>query len=265
MRQINIVLDQYLKIVSDYSSAQTNRRIYMKTSIVSTRIFSTTALALLASASLFCAFASAHEKGDILVRVGLTSVAPDESSSNISVAGGDLGFGVSVDSNTQLGLNIAYFVTDRWNIEVLAATPFSHDINVNSNSLGLTKLGEVKHLPPTVTANYFFATPEANFQPYAGIGLNYTVFFDEEFTATNEELGFSDLDLDGSFGLSAQAGFDYKINEKWFVNGSVRYIDISTDADFTLNNAGLGANNANGTVRVDIDPMVYTLSIGYKL
>ena len=137
--------------------------------------------------------------------------------------------------------------------------------SIRSNSLGLTKLGEVKHLPPTVTANYFFATPEANFQPYAGIGLNYTVFFDEEFTATNEELGFSDLDLDGSFGLSAQAGFDYKINEKWFVNGSVRYIDISTDADFTLNNAGLGANNANGTVRVDIDPMVYTLSIGYKL
>ena len=237
----------------------------MKKSIIATSILSTTVLALLTSVSLFSAPASAYDKGDILVRVGLTSVAPDESSSNISVAGGDLGFGVSVDNNTQLGLNVAYFVTDRWNVEVLAATPFSHDINVNTNPLGLTKLGEVKHLPPTVTANYFFATPEADFQPYAGIGLNYTVFFDEEFTATNEGLGFSDLDLDGSFGLSAQAGFDYHINEEWFVNGSIRYIDISTDADFTLDNAGLGANNAPGTVSVDIDPMVYTLSIGYKL
>ena len=237
----------------------------MKKSIIATSILSTTVFALLTSASLFSAPASAYDEGDILVRVGLTSVAPDESSSNISVAGGDLGFGVNVDNNTQLGLNVAYFVTDRWNVEVLAATPFSHDINVNTNPLGLTKLGEVKHLPPTVTANYFFATSDADFQPYAGIGLNYTVFFDEEFTATNEGLGFSDLDLGGSFGLSAQAGFDYHINEEWFVIGSIRYIDISTDADFTLDNAGLGANNAPGTVSVDIDPMVYTLSIGYKL
>ena len=219
---------------------------------------------LFVAAVLFSANAIAHEKGDLLARFGLTTVVPDESSSNIFVGGGDLGFGLNVDNNTQVGLNFAYFVTDNWNIEVLAATPFKHDVNVNTNPLGLEQLGEVTHLPPSVTANYFFADSGAAFQPYVGVGLNYTIFFDEKFTSTNKALGFGDLDLDASFGVSAQVGFDYMINKEWFVNASCRYIDISTDATFILDNAALGADNASGNVTVDIDPWVYTVSIGYK-
>jgi len=206
---------------------------------------------------------SAYEKGDIIVRVGITSVKPDESSTNVTLGGGDLGFGLNAGNDTQLGLNVAYFITDNWNIELLAATPFEHDVNANANPLGLGNLGSIKHLPPTVTANYFFADGDAAFQPYVGIGLNYTTFFDEEFTDDNEALGFSDLELDDSFGLSAQLGFDYKFSEKIVFNASIRYIDISTDASFTLNNAALGANNAPGAVTVDIDPWVTTAALAF--
>ena len=179
-------------------------------------------------------------------------------------SGGDLGFGLDVDDDTQLGLNFAYFISDRWNVEVLASTPFSHDIVVNDNPLGLGQLGSADQLPPTVTFNYFLGSSKSSFQPYVGVGVNATLFFDEEFTESNEALGFSDLDLDESFGLSAQIGFDYFISEKWLINASVRYIDISTDATFTLNNAGLGSNNAQGAVSVDIDPIVTTISLGYR-
>lgn len=225
---------------------------------------STLALAILCATSFTATTAFAHETGDMLVRVGLTTVAPDDSSSNVFVGGGDLGFGINVDSNTQIGLNFAYFLTDNINIEVLAATPFTHDVNVNDNPLGLGKLGEVTHLPPTVTANYYFADGAAAFQPYVGLGLNYTIFFDEDFTSANKGIGFSDLELDSSFGVSAQVGFDYMLNDEWFINASARYISISTDASFTLDNAALGASDAPGTVSVDIDPFVYTLSVGYK-
>ena len=209
--------------------------------------------------------ALAHQTDDMLVRIGATTVAPQDNSSNMFLAGGDLGFGVSVDNNTQLGLNFAYFITDRWNIEVLAATPFSHEVSVNTNPLGLGKLADVKHLPPTVTANYYFADTSSKLQPYAGVGLNYTVFFDENLTAENQEIGFSDLKLDNSFGFAGQIGADYQLDNGWFINGSVRYIAIDTKATFTLNNPTLAANNASGSVSVDIDPIVYTLSIGMKL
>lgn len=169
---------------------------------------------------------------------------------------------MNVDNNTQLGLNIAYFFTDNWNVEVLAATPFSHDIGIG----GGINLGSTKHLPPTVTANYFFADPAAKFQPYAGIGINYTIFFDEEFNdgtvgVIKDAAGatISDLDLDASFGLSAQLGADYQLSDNMFINASIRYIDIETEADFKVNGADLGKIET-----VDIDPWVYTISVGYK-
>lgn len=204
--------------------------------------------------------AFAYETGDILVRAGLTSVSPDDSSSNILAGGADLGVNVTVDSNTQLGLNVAYFVTPNINIELLAATPFTHDVNFGvADPLGTgNQVGEVTHLPPTVSVNYYFADASSAFQPYAGVGVNYTIFFDEQFTSANKEAGLSDLSLDNSFGLSAQLGFDYTIDEKWHVNASARWIDIDTSATFKV-------GEAKGEIKdIQIDPYVYTVSLGYK-
>jgi outer membrane protein len=214
-----------------------------------------TALPFIASASNAVAF----EKGDILVRGGFATVAPDESSSNINV-GDDLGFGLTIDNNTQLGLTAAYFITDRVNVEVLAATPFTHDVNFAiDNPLGTgNQLGEVTHLPPTVTVNYYFNDPSSVFQPYVGAGLNYTFIYDEQFTGANEEAGLSDLSLDNSFGLAAQAGIDYQLSERWFLNAAVRWIDIDTEASFNL-------GDTRGSVSaIEIDPFAYAISLGYR-
>lgn len=215
--------------------------------------------ALCLSLALTAPFASAHQQGDIIVRGGFTTVTPDESTSTIIAGGNDLGVALTIDSNTQLGINIAYFVTDNINIELLAATPFKHDVNFSVNDpLGTgTKLGEVTHLPPTLTANYYFNDASSAFQPYIGAGINYTFIFDEEFTPANKEAGLSNLSLDNSVGLSAQVGMDYKIDTDWHVNASVRFIDIDTEASFNV-------GEASGSVdSIEIDPWVYTLSIGY--
>lgn len=208
--------------------------------------------ALVLAAAAINTQAFAHNQGDWLVRGGITQVSPDDSSSNVFVDGADLGVGVNVDSNAQLGLNLAYFFTPKWNVELLAATPFSHDIGLNT----VGDLGSTKHLPPSLTANYYLLDGASSFQPYVGAGVNYTIFFDEDFTAANQTAGFNNLDLDASFGLTAQVGADFKIDKKWHVNASVRWIDIDTEATFDLNGAA-------GKVNVDIDPYVYTVSIGY--
>jgi outer membrane protein len=217
-------------------------------------------LTLFALASLTATqYATAFEQGDLILRAGFATVSPDDASSNI-VVGSDLGVNVAVDSNTQIGLNIAYFLTDNINIELLAATPFTHDVNFGvSDPLGTgDQLGEVTHLPPTITVNYYFNNASSKFQPYIGAGLNYTIFFDEEFTSANTAAGLDDLSLDNSFGLAAQVGADYMLNEKWFVNASVRWIDIDTEASFNL-------NGADGSVdSIEIDPWVYSVTLGYR-
>ncbi len=217
------------------------------------------ACASLASCLAFSPLVMSHSKGDMLVRVGLSSAQPDDASSNI-VVGTDLGFGLGVDGNSQLGLNFAYFISDRMNIEVLASTPFKHDVNFAApNPLGTgNQLGEVTHLPPTVTLNYYFSNTSSLFQPYAGIGINYTLFFDEKFTEANQAAGLADLSLDNSLGLTAQLGFDYMLDKTWSVNGSVRWIDIDSEASFNLSGTPGRVDSIN------IDPLVYTISVGYS-
>lgn len=203
--------------------------------------------------------ALAHQQGDILVRAGATTVAPDESTSTILVGDSDLGVDLTIGNNTQLGLNIAWFFTDHFNLELLAATPFKHDVDFGvSDPLGTgDRLGEVTHLPPTLSINYYFNRPSSAFQPYIGGGINYTFIFDEEFSSANQNAGLSDLSLDNSFGLSAQVGLDYMLDKKWHINASARWIDIDTEATFTAGGVSSRVND------IEIDPFVYTVSVGY--
>lgn len=177
---------------------------------------------------------AALEKGDFLIRAGAVMVAPDESSSSIKAGSADLGGNVSVDNNTQLGLNFAYMVTDHWAVELLAATPFSHDVSLGGSPAGLDSLngglGNIKHLPPTLSVLYYPMATSSKFQPYAGIGINYTMFFDESIDNSAQAKGFSNLNLENSWGLAGQIGMDYFITDNITLNAQVRYIDIDTKA-----------------------------------
>lgn len=217
------------------------------------------AIALLSTVSTT---AFAHQAGDFIIRGGATMVSPDSAKAPIYLAGDSAaGLSLSVDDNTQLGLNFVYFFDTNWAVELLAATPFTHDITIHDPKAALgvdgVKLAEVTHLPPTLSALYYFDTGSA-FKPYVGLGVNYTIFFNEEFEAAPKSLGLSNLELDGSFGLSVQVGADYELSDNWSVNVSARYIDINTDATFDV------AGDSIGTSSVDIDPMVYSVMLGYK-
>ena len=255
----------------------------MKKSILATAVLS----------SLISLPTLANQAGDILFRAGSTFVQPANNDATVYAADMTVHVGgpattVSVEDNTQLGLNLAYFVTDNWAVELLAATPFNHEISIDVGPASV-QLAETKHLPPVLSAVYFFNDLHEKFKPYVGLGINYTVFFEDKFTSTmqgddvqvtalnntsilelNDTLGLpagtesvglqaKELNLENSWGISAQVGFDYHVNENWYVNASVRYIDIDTTATFKAT-----ALEVPGKVDVEIDPMVYTLSFGYN-
>ena len=72
----------------------------------------------------YSAIANAHEKGDWLLRVGAGMVDPD--SDNGNVGGAD----IDVDSGVSLVFNGTYFFTPNVALEVLAALPFTHDVDL---------------------------------------------------------------------------------------------------------------------------------------
>jgi len=187
----------------------------------------------------------AVEKGDWLVRFGAVDVSPDDSSTGLSGVAPTATVGV--DGNTQLFANISYMIKENVALELLAATPFSHDIKGTGALSALGKVGETKQLPPTFSVQYHFK-PKASVRPYVGAGINYTMFFSEKATNT-----ISSLKLDDSFGLAVQAGVDVDINKNWFFNADVRYINIETTATTDL-----------GTSEVKINPTVISLGVGTR-
>jgi outer membrane protein len=193
--------------------------------------------AVLATLGLTAAGASiAAEPNPWILRFGAHHVAPK--SDNHAV--------VNVDAGTSLTFNLTRMLNERWGVEVLAALPFTHDINLNTGG----KVADVKHLPPTVSVQYHFA-PEAKIRPYVGAGLNATIFFSEHTTGALSGL---DLSLGTSFGPAAQLGVDFDITDTWFLNADVRWMDIDTKAK--LGGTSLG--------NVAIDPFVIGLSLGRK-
>jgi len=216
--------------------------------------------------------AYSHEAGDIIVRFGPTAVQPDDSSSalvadnlgNLTAALGTT-TGVGVDDNTQAGITITYMMEDHWGLELLAATPFDHGISaIGVDSLGVFSVGDTKHLPPTLSALYFPADPSSAFQPFFGLGVNYTIFFDESTSGNFESVfGDSSLSLDDSWGLSARIGFDYHLNDNWGITASAWWIDIDTDAT-VKSPTGVGLGITEITVSAEIDPAVFMLGLSYK-
>lgn len=215
-------------------------------------LFTASLLALAIAAPV----AQAHQAGDIIVRAGAITVDPHEDSSNVKIGGVKAaGTAATLDSDTQLGLNFAYMLTDKLGIELLAATPFSHD--VGTKGLGGLKLGSVKHLPPTLSLVYYPLDSKSAFQPYVGAGINYTWFFDDKLSSEAEGAGFRGLDMKDSWGWAAQIGADYMLTDNLMINAQVRYIDIETTGTTY-------AGNTKVSVDVDIDPFVYMVGLGYK-
>ena len=211
--------------------------------------------------------AVAHEAGQWIFRAGVGQVAPKSDNLSETIVDGDttVGLALEVDSGTSLTLSGTYMFTPNWAFDILAAWPFTHDVNaavsiddgVDQISFS-TKIAEVEHLPPTFSVQYHFM-PDADFQPYVGLGVNFTTFTSEKFTnivVDGENLGTlgDDLSLDDSFGIATQFGADWMFNDNWLVNLDVRWINI--ESDLTVDGLDIGT--------VEIDPWVYSLNLGYR-
>lgn len=200
------------------------------------------ALSLAAALMGTTAPAFAQSAGDWTLGFGLGYVQPG--SDNGSLASGTLD--VDVGDNARPTITFEYFIRDNLGIEVLAATPFEHNILID----GLGKVGSTQHLPPTISLQYHFAMG-GKVSPFVGAGVNYTTFFK---TDTSGALAGSDLNLDDSVGAAVHLGVDYKISDRGALRTDLRWIDI--DADVKLDGADLGT--------VKIDPWVFGVSYVHR-
>ena len=201
----------------------------------------------------------AVEQGNWLLHLRAIHVAPNDDSSLIRLDGtGVAGTGVSVDTGPSLDISLAYMMTDYWAVELLADLSSKHSVSANGlaglNVPNGTDVVATNVLPPTVFLQYHF-NPKGKVRPYAGVGLNYTLFFNDELSgAAQTVLGASNLDIDSSLGAAAQLGIDWALKNNWTFNVDVKYIQIDTEATF---------DTAIGRASVDVDINPTVLGIGF--
>jgi outer membrane protein len=198
-------------------------------------------LLLLSAALGMSAPALAQSRGDWTLGLGAHEVDPKSDNGRLDATA--LGLGplppTEVGNSVRPTITFEYFLRDNLGLEVLAALPFQHDIDIR----GVGKVGSTKHLPPTVSLQYHFANA-SKATPFVGLGLNYTTFFSEETTGA---LAGTRLKLDDSWGLAAHVGVDFAIGQRSALRLDARWIDIDTDVSVEGVKVG----------KAQIDPLVY--------
>lgn len=174
-------------------------------------------------------------------KVRLRAIAAVPPSSSYDLSGADIKISTSVVPE----LDFTYFFTKNLAAELILGTTH-HQVKLK-DAEGSAKLGKVWLLPPTLNLQYHY--PAGAFNPYIGAGVNYTIFYGAKDQALS-------LDYKNKFGFSTQLGFDYNLNEKWFLNVDVKRIFLNTDV--TVKGAGTTLKN------VDVDPFIFGLGIGTR-
>lgn len=140
-------------------------------------------------------------------------------------------------------VDITFFMSRNMAFELMLATT-KHEVELDNGA----DLGEVSLIPPTLSLQYHFFLDD--FKPYIGAGIAYTIFYGEDAG------DLDDIEYKNDFGYSIQAGVDYNLNDKWFLNLDFKKMFLKTE--ITPN------NDNSSTVEANLDPLFLGFGVGMK-
>lgn len=194
-----------------------------------------------------CCFSPAAMAGDNhgswMVRGRVIHSDPNERS-RITPIGGQ----AKISNETAPEVDVSYFITDNWAVEV----PFGavkHQAKAVNTAFGTIDSGEVWSTPASIWLQYHVTEVDWA-KPYVGVGAVYAMY-------THEKDGVTpNLDVKNDFGWGLQAGVDVPVGDNgWFVNADAKKIFVSSNARW-----------AGSPLRADIDlnPWIVGVGVGYR-
>jgi outer membrane protein len=185
-------------------------------------------------------------KGDIVLNVRVTDVAPTGSDPIVTLAGAATGLRAKASYDVMPTVGLTYFLTDNIAVEAIAGTT-NHTVRAKGPGVDV-KVKETWVLPPIVTLQYHFA-PQARVSPYVGAGVNYMLFY-----SGSDKNGFN-LHIDDGFGAALQAGVNIAMRDQWTINLDAKKVFFETDA----------VDRTNGIkTKVTLNPWVLSAGVGYR-
>lgn len=197
--------------------------------------------------------------------IGIANAQMHSSAADITGRFVPPGVNLSIGDATTLFLAYSRAITDNIDIQISGGYPPRY----KTTAKGVATLGSVpwagqtigsaKEAAPSVFVNYTFTGHDAQIQPYVGIGINYTRFFDVKSTSANDAAngGPTSIGMTNSHGVAAKIGIRYKVDKEWSVNAHISSADVTSQ--LTTNTAGI-----TRTTHIDFKPLIFVLSAGYS-
>jgi outer membrane protein len=269
-------------------------------------------LAALLAASLPMA-AQAQHAGDNVVSLGWFHIMPQDSSSELTTSLAptpimtplrlpdsftSAGTGLSTNSTDTAGLVFSHFLTDHIALTAVAGVPptfkvYGHGVVKPpgpAGALGIQDLGDpsanpiiksVRQWSPAAILQFYFASPDAKFRPFVGVGVSYNFFTNFELNpgfvaSTQQNLGAVLAAGAGKTGTTTveakaspswqpvfNAGATYNFTEHWGVTASLTYIPLSTTSSLIVKAAD-GTELGVTKGKLHADPLITYLAVSYR-
>lgn len=180
-------------------------------------------------------FAQATQEGPWMVRARAV---------NLQSANGDsTGLGLAINNKWIPEVDVSYFFNNNIAVELILTVPQSQTL---TSSVLNRDLGTLKHLPPTLLAQYHFDLN--GFKPYVGAGVNYTRFSSVDLLG-----GAVTLEKD-SWGPALQVGVDIPVAKNLYLNFDVKKVYIRSDV-------AVGGTKVG---EFKIDPLLVGVGLGFR-
>jgi outer membrane immunogenic protein len=178
-------------------------------------------------------------------------------------------------------LDVAYYLTKNWAIEAICCVAHHHIQGTGTIS---SDFARAWLFPPSIMAQYH-VTNFGAFQPYIGVGVNFTTFWNTRVNNDTWSIPFAPgaplaaaqgvrstfqyATVAPSWGPVGQIGFDYMLNDHWGLNVDFKYIALhpmvhSTVVAFAPAAPALGAIYIPVKVSLPINPVVISAGLTYR-
>ena len=197
--------------------------------------------------------------------------------------------GMEAENTDTLGLTLSYFVNDNVSLELVKDTLIT-DLGAHG------RVAEVTAWTPAATVKYHFgASGKDRFRPFVGAGVTYGHFnkiklnggvkddlIQAGYMIDNILSGRAGEALHGGQGSSTAtpevkvktsdafapvftAGFTFDMTERWFTTGSLSYMpNFNNVATVTVTDTSTGRELIKSTTKIDLDPLVTYVGVGYR-
>lgn len=182
------------------------------------------------------------------------------------------GLNLDIGNASTVGVGLVRTLNDAWSVELALGYP----PRVRASAAGAT-WGKIHVTPgigivdadvysPTAFVNYHPLGQSNRWDPFVGIGVNYTWFANTKaLGALTGALGPTDISLSDSWGAAAHVGVVYHVTPRWSVVGTVAYADVKSTLTSTSYSPIMpGLITSQASTPIDFRPLLYTLAVGYS-